>query len=186
MRREPSMTHRPWPVSFEDLWGDYQKPLCVFVGEFLRLPTDHETVLDTVQEVIVKLFRTRATYDGRRSLRTWVYSIARNHCIDVYRKQRSSENIASDCDVYELPQKGATYSPEYQAIQEDVRRKLLQAIDELPGDQRALLFLRYYVEMTSKEIAGVMRRPQGTVRYQLRIARQRVAASLKEVELVSE
>ena len=65
-------------------------------------------------------------------------------------------------------------NPEQVAIQEETRRKIIEAVDELPEDQKQILILKEIDGLSYKEISEVLNVPQGTVMSRLYYARKKL------------
>jgi RNA polymerase sigma-70 factor (ECF subfamily) len=167
-----------WPASFGALWQSYQRPLSWFVANILRRDPDSATVADAVQEIITRLYERRDRYSDGYALRTWVYAVARNYCIDRLRQ---------------APTRGELQIPDVHILREErvpgpleqlVDREQLELVDRLierlaPAD-RSILFLRYFEEMSYREIAHIVRRPEGTIRYRIHEIKKRLRNEMEE------
>jgi RNA polymerase sigma-70 factor (ECF subfamily) len=128
---------------------------------------------DAAQQTFVQAWRAASTYDPDRALGAWLAAIARRVAIDVYRRERrhrDAENIdPSDARLVSLP-------PSVDQISDvwEVR----QALDELPDQDRQLLRLQHYDELTQSEIAEQLAIPIGTVKSRSSRAHRRLAGML--------
>ena len=68
---------------FTDLWRHYYPRLVVYVQSMHVV--DEAEIEDAVQEVMLKIFRNLSSYRPTHAVSTWVYAIARNHCVDLAR-----------------------------------------------------------------------------------------------------
>jgi RNA polymerase sigma-70 factor (ECF subfamily) len=125
---------------------------------------------DAVQETLVRAWKAYDSYDSSRaSLRTWLYRIATNICIDM---QRSSQRRALAVDlgpsggeigaplserVFVQPVPDALVLPEDQAIRrETIRLAFVAALQHLPARQRAVLLLRDVLAWPAAEVAALL------------------------------
>lgn len=125
---------------------------------------------DAVQETLMRAWKAYSSYDSSRaSLRTWLYRIATNICIDM---QRSAQRRALAVDlgpaggslgaplherVFVQPVPDALVLPEDQAIRrETVRLAFLAALQHLPPRQRAVLILRDVLAWQAAEVAALL------------------------------
>lgn len=111
---------------------------------------------DTFTKVITKL---DDTYDEQGKWIAWVMRIAHNATIDHIRKQRRfidvNANSESDYDFYDrLPDEGQLSSQERVELDED-KAALMKHIAQLPVEQREVVMLRHYYELSFKEIADL-------------------------------
>lgn len=107
---------------------------------------------DTFVKIIESLKRGKYYEDGK--FLPWAMRIAHNLCIDHYRKNRRTPtvNVSDDYDIFSLlPQNEE--NGEQRMIKNQARKKIRQLIDELPTEQREVVILRHYADMSFKEIA---------------------------------
>jgi RNA polymerase sigma-70 factor, ECF subfamily len=117
---------------------------------------DRDAAEDVFQQVLTELWRRSANYDPQRgSLATWALTIARSRAIDELRRRRPEP-----VDPAELPEH-AEDAPQDAAID---RWRMAHLLAQLPGDERELLRLRFYGELTQSEIAAQTGVPLGTVK----------------------
>lgn len=107
-------------------------------------PTDAE---DLAQECM--LAYARGGFQGRSSLRTWLYRILWNRHVDLLRSRHAS-----------APRPETISGPE---SDDDVRRLVREALGRLPDLQRAVLVLRYFEGLPYAEVAEILDRPEGTL-----------------------
>ena len=86
-----------------ELFHRYRKKIYIWA---FNIAHDREEAVDLTQEVFIRVFRGLEGFDGRAQFSTWVYSIARNHCLSVVgtRKNRWRKNLAEleDADTEDL------------------------------------------------------------------------------------
>lgn len=128
---------------------------------------NHQDALDISQESFVRAYRKMKTFDTRRRFFPWLYEILKNLSLDHLKRCKRKN---------EVPLDGTLVLP---ARQEDKELKaaLWKGIDSLPFDQREILLLRYFQQLSYREIAGLTGKPIGTVMSTLFHARMR----LKEI-----
>jgi RNA polymerase sigma-70 factor, ECF subfamily len=154
---------------FDDLVRRYRRELHLHCYRMLGSFDEAE---DHVQEVLLRVWRSRDTFEGRSSPRTWLYRVATNACLDTLRRDaRRAVPVASGStpSVATLPwvqpypdtlldelvadQPG----PEAVAVnRESVSLAFLAAIQLLPPRQRAVLILRDVVAMSAAEVADML------------------------------
>jgi RNA polymerase sigma-70 factor, ECF subfamily len=136
-----------------------------------RMVGSHHTAEDLVQETFIRAWRARATFEGRSTLRAWLYRIATNICLDVLRRDpyriqlvdaaaiaggRSFDKAAwPSAWLAELPAATTGDSEPEAAVvsRETVETALLAAVEHLPPRQRAALVLRDGLGWTARETA---------------------------------
>ncbi len=116
---------------------------------------------DVLQETYITAFRRFDRLKSKESFKAWLISIAKNKCIDYYRKIRDEVNI-EDVAGTELVQS------RFGLIEQSA---VMDTIDELKGNDREILLLYYFEEMKQNEIACKLNIPIGTVKSRLNTAR---------------
>ena len=117
-----------------------------------RLCADRTMAEDAVQESLVRLWTKAATWDGDKgaSVRTWLYRIACNLCLDMLRRKKWRAIELKD-DVAHAPG-----SAEKDMLARQTGRIVARAMRELPERQRLALVLCHYQEMSNAEAALIM------------------------------
>lgn len=149
----------------------YQDRIFALIFGIVR---DRHEVEDVAQEVFMKVFTRIDAFDGRSRFYTWLYRVAANTAKDHVKKRARRPAVALDEESrVESPGRGPFESAE----RAEARRKVREAIDELPLPYREVLALRELDGLSYNEIAAVLRVSLGTVESRLHRARSR----LKEV-----
>lgn len=162
--------------AFTDLVLDYQR--AVYNLTF-RMLGDSVEAEDAAQEAFLRAYRNLERYDMTRSFKTWVLSIASNFCIDIIRKRRLSLLSLDDL----LP--GEVMSAiEHQSIEElmvdgERDRSVQEMMALLKADERAIIILRYWNDLSYEEIADALGINVGVVKSRLFRARQALANRIK-------
>lgn len=162
--------------AFTDLVLDYQR--AVYNLTF-RMLGDSVEAEDAAQEAFLRAYRNLERYDMTRSFKTWVLSIASNFCIDIIRKRRLSLLSLDDL----LP--GEVMSAiEHQSIEElmvdgERDRSVQEMMSLLKADERAIIILRYWNDLSYEEIADALGINVGVVKSRLFRARQALANRIK-------
>ena len=166
---------------FDALWDEHRRALHAY---FLGRTGDRELALDLLQELFLRVWRSLPNLAGlppdRR--RFWLFSVARNLVTDSYRARsvRSATEVVLDPRLE--PPDQASVEPEAVLVDQDQLAALDRAIQRLPDDLRVVLVLHVLGDRSSADIGEMLGRPAGTVRYQLAMARQRLAIELGLVE----
>jgi RNA polymerase sigma-70 factor (ECF subfamily) len=154
-------------VTFLEL---YETHLAFVWNGVRRLGVHESAVEDVVQEIFVVVHRKLRDFQGRSSIRTWLFGIAVRVVRHHRRKQRSSGAIASD-DLDSLVDSTGR-SPQESAEQGQMVDILARLLDGLDDDKREVLVLAELEQMTAPEIAEVTDTNLNTVYWRLRTARQ--------------
>ena len=125
---------------------------------------NHQDALDLSQECFIKAYRKLKKFDLNRPFFPWFYQILKNLCIDHYKKKRRLNEVPLE-DVKIIGRK-----------QEDkeMKESLWKGIAELPVEQREVIILRYFRQLSYKEIAEVLGKPVGTVMSSLFYAKKKL------------
>ncbi len=133
----------------------------------LRLGLPGAQAEEVAQEVMVTVWRKAASFDRRQaSVATWVFRIARNRRIDVFRRDQRAALDAHDPTFQPAPEAAPDASSEAADREAQVR----QAMAELPPDQRDLVRAHFYEDLSHSQIAERTGVPLGTVKSRLRLA----------------
>lgn len=175
------------PRAFEELMRRYQRPIYNFV---LRSVRDAEQAAELTQETFLRVVQRSGDFLGGSKVSTWMYTIARNLCIDnsrkmVFRRHRSldaPQGGEDDGRTMLDTVAGASPSAEREAIGTDLKARLLHAVDELPDEQREVFLLRELQNLAFKDIAEIVGVPENTVKSRMRYALERLQRALAEYE----
>ena len=142
---------------------------------------NREATEDCGQETMIRIWRNLGNYRGECALESWVYRIAANCCMDWLRKKKRDKSVS----VEPLREQGfdpADTAPgtEEQVVQEDERRRLREAIAELPEDQREALILTQLEKISYEETARRLGVEEGTVKSRVNRAKARLKEMLSE------
>ena len=157
--------------AYEVLVLQYQDRLVYSVYKFLK---DYELAQDIAQEAFVKAFKNIEKFRGDSSFYTWIYRIAINTAKNfLSSKARSSEVYDDEIMELKLSESAVTTeNPENILEAEELRTKMMEAIQNLPDDIRTTLSLREFDGLSYEEIAKVQNCPIGTVRSRIHKGRE--------------
>jgi len=156
-----------------------------------RLLGDVEEAKDLSQEVFLQVYRTIQRFEGRSSLKTWIYRIVVNQCHNRQRwwrrRKKDQSRPLEDLTAHEeeaLSTKGASSGPFEDLARREQARRVQAGLAEISFDQRAILVLREVEGMSCEEIGTALHLPIGTVKSRLargREALRQVLVGKKEV-----
>jgi RNA polymerase sigma-70 factor (ECF subfamily) len=142
----------------------------------LKAGADHALAEDLVQDVMMTVWRKVELYTPERgAVSTWIYTIARNARID--RLRHNSSRPYEDLDGLELPSEEPDSEDQVYANQQV--EFVGEALAGLPDDQRRIIELAYLHNKSQSEISDELSVPLGTVKSRMRLAYQKLKASLE-------
>lgn len=141
--------------AFEVLLQRHKQKVYTAIYLFVR---DRYLAEDLFQETFIKVVdRLHAgVYREEGKFLPWVMRIANNLCIDYYRKKMRMPGITTSdgFDIFEVL-KFSEKNAEQQMIENENSGKVRQLIDELPAEQKEVLILRHYANLSFKEISSI-------------------------------
>jgi RNA polymerase sigma-70 factor (ECF subfamily) len=146
-------------LAFSEIVSRYQGKLLRYGRRFLRQSEDVE---DAVQEAFLQAYRNIAGFRSGQRLSPWMYRIAHNAFIDLIRSKKREPVPFFDADTL-FPHPVAPDRTEDRAEQLLIRRQLEQGLDQLSLQYREPLVLRYFEDLSYKEISDILHLPLGTV-----------------------
>ena len=157
--------------AFGKLVDAYQNRIYGFVR---RLAPNPDDALDITQDVFIRAFQSFSKFDGRSSLRTWLFRIAHNLCIDRARKlgRRVDEVGFQDGeDGLEFEVADDRWQADLLLLNQEFSAVVEAAIVSMSEKLRSVLILHDREEMAYEEIAEAIGIPIGTVKSRLFLAR---------------
>ena len=158
---EQLLRERRYDRALERLLNDYQHKVFRMAMAMLR---DAARAEDVTQDIFIKLWRALPIYDGRASVGTWLYTIARNTCLSAIRADGYRRTAALD-DAAEPAASSTT----------PLAISVEQCLSRLPDVQRQVVTLFYMQERSVADVAGMLDLPEGTVKSHLHRARRALA-----------
>src|SRR5690606_2547148 len=134
---------------------------------------------DAAQETFLKAFLNLQRYDPSRSFKTWLLSIASNHCIDRLRRRRMVW-LSIDEPTPQLTLASDEPEPEETIIGNQRSEAVQELINSLSPEYRAAVVLRYWYEYSYTEIADILDTTESAIKSRLFRARQMLADRLNE------
>ena len=173
-------------AAFEILLSRHRKPVFNFI---LRFIGDKETAEDLLQEAFMRVIKGAEAYKRQAKFTTWLYTIARNLCVDQTRRRKPSQaRLARRADGLgrREPARCSTFSQatEMASDRKNVNKQLHEtmhrAIAALSDEQREVFLMREFLDMPFKQIADVVGVPENTVKSRMRYALEKLRLELDE------
>ena len=169
--------------AYAELMGFYREPIYLMLLRMTHNPADAD---DLTLETFGKAFCQLHTFTPQYSFATWLFTIASNRGLDFLRRQHmdtipiSDLSVSDDDQVYEYPIPSNDDNPEETLIDKQRAAIIRQVVEQLPPRYRRIIKLRYYEDMSYEQIAQELHIPLGTMKIQLRRARQLLAQIAKK------
>lgn len=165
------------PRAYNALMAKYRDPLFFMLYEKVN---DRELAKELTIEALGKAFNKLHSYTPKYAFSTWLFTIAKNNCIDYLRKKKlptfsidamikhdeGSETIIDIPDESNGPEKSMMNKQRIQIIR--------NIVEKLKPNYRELVKLRYFKEYSYEEISEELKIPIGTVKAQLHRSRERL------------
>lgn len=169
--------------AFGQLVELYQQPV---INLAYRMLGNYQEAEDAAQEAFIRAFSHLQSYDPNRAFKTWLFSIASNHCIDRLRKRRLTYVSIDE----PLPPHPSLVSddhadPEKSLLDQERSTYIQSMLDELSPDYRAAVILRYWYDMSYAEIAESLKTTESAIKSRLFRARQSLADYVEQHESLS-
>jgi RNA polymerase sigma-70 factor (ECF subfamily) len=173
--------------AFETLVRRFERPLFNFI---LRSVRDADRSEELLQEVFLRVIQRAAEFQGGSKVSTWIYTIARNLCIDTSRKMVFRRHRSLDAPSGDDPDGptmmdrvvAATPLADREVIGGDLKERIARAVEELPEEQREVFLMRELQDLAFKDIAEIVGVPENTVKSRMRYALERLQRALAEYE----
>lgn len=169
--------------AFGELYERYRQPCYAFALMMLKIPEDAE---DAVQNTFIRMYGSIGTLQNDDAFVLWMERILNRECLKIAQRHNieiisdalvSSDRVADPEEEFMLP--------EPYAEQNDLSQRLKNEIERLPFEQRRVLLLFYYHELSLKQIADVTDSNLNTVKSRLRYARLSLKKSIEQQEVQS-
>ncbi len=161
-------------AAFETLYHRHRDMLYRFLVRQVRSPALAD---DLFQDIWQRVIAARAGWRPDALFTTWLYRIAHNRLVDHWRAASHRPPPPEDADA-RTARIVDPDGPERQATAFDERRRLHQALEALPAEQREVVLLRLEHELTLEEIGAITGAGRETVKSRLRYAMDKLRAML--------
>ncbi len=174
--------------AFELLVQRHRRGLFNFL---LRSVQNRSRAEEMLQEVFLRVVRSKDRYEQTAKFTTWVYTIARNLCVDESRRAKFRRTVSLDA-----PRRGSDgddkrsmidgiaadqVGTDEAAVAPHLRDRIAKAIDLLPEDQREVFLMRQVSGLSFKEIGDIVGSPENTVKSRMRYALDKLRGELADL-----
>jgi RNA polymerase sigma-70 factor (ECF subfamily) len=175
--------------AFEVLLARHRKPIYNFIYRYVG---DRAQAEDLLQETFLRVIKGVDSYQREAKFTTWLYTIARNQCVDLSRRMKLRRAASLDAPTQAGDESSGTLLdvlPDTNGIATDraaesgaLQRRLRVAIDSLSDEQREVFLMREMLDMQFKEIAEVTGVSENTVKSRMRYALEKLRAQLEDYQ----
>ncbi|MEL6864367.1 MAG: RNA polymerase sigma factor [Bacteroidota bacterium] len=159
---------------FRYLMQKYQERLYWHIR---RMVYEHEDANDVIQNTFIKVYRSIHKFQQNSKLYTWLYRIATNESITYINRKKKKVTSSIDDEEYAIAER-LSADPYFDG--DEVQIRLQQAIHTLPDKQRLVFQMRYFDEMSYKDISAVLDTSVGALKASYHHAVKKVEQFFRE------
>jgi len=176
--------------AFEVLLTRHRRAVYNFI---LRFVGDRETAEDLLQEAFMRVIKGAEAYKRQAKFTTWLYTIARNLCVDQTRRRKHRKHASLDAPMDATAESGTLLdvipsgdmASDRISANKQLHATMQRAIAGLSEDQREVFLMREFLDMPFKQIADVVGVPENTVKSRMRYALEKLRLELDEYKDVA-
>lgn len=178
-------------AAFRELLQRHERPVFNFL---LRHVGNRAYAEDLLQEVFLRVIKGAAAYKRQAKFTTWLYTIARNLCVDNARRAKHRQATSLDQPLRanasrERTMGDLTADPrpgvDRLAASARLNDRIQQAIANLPEEQREVFLMRETLDLQFKEIAEIVQCPESTAKSRMRYALEQLRRELEDYREVA-
>ncbi len=169
--------------AFEELLNRHKNKIYTQIYLFVK---DQALAEDIFQDVFIKIIDTlrKGKYNPEGKFVQWAMRISYNMCVDHFRRNKRRPSMAptESFDIFDILHVSDD-NAETNMIKSETHTRIKQLIDELPPEQREVVVLRHYADMSFKEIAKLTRVSINTALGRMRYALINIRKMIEEREI---
>lgn len=162
-------------IDFAAIWREYYPKLLFFVSSFFHCAQDRE---DAVQEIFARALKALTRYDPNYSISTWIYTIARNYCLNCIKQKQYRQQLKQDC-IAQYGEQDSVFDPEELFINIEQQDKVRDLIRQLDETDQQLCYLYHYEDLCYQEISRILEMPVGTLKYRMHRIRNKIKKGME-------
>lgn len=144
--------------AFSELLDIYQERIYWHIRKIVQT---HENANDVLQNVFIRVHKSIDRFEGKSSLLTWIYRIAYNESLRFIEKEKKRTHQSfEEVSVYQL---GKLTESEY-FDGDELHERLLTIVEELSEKQRRVFQMKYFDDLSFREISGVLDISESTLK----------------------
>ena len=170
----------PAALLLRSAMSDFEIPLTKYAVSILG---DLEQARDVVQDTFLKLYK-QDPEKVRQKVKSWLFTVCRNHCYDLIKRNRKTSNLEEDEISYiasseDNPFQVISFLESREEIDEKIKI-LYSLIEELPSRQREVMRLKFQANLSYKEIAETIGISTSNVGFVMHSALKKLREVMKE------
>ena len=170
----------PAALLLRSAMSDFEMPLPKYAVSILG---DLEQARDVVQDTFLKLYK-QDPEKVRQKVKSWLFTVCRNHCYDLIKRNRKTSNLEEDEISYitsndDNPFQVISFLEGREEIDEKIKI-LYSLIEELPSRQREVMRLKFQANLSYKEIAETIGISTSNVGFVMHSALKKLREDMKE------
>lgn len=181
--RQAASEEKPDLNAFDKVYERFRIPIMKYV---FRKVGDVDTAEEVTQDVFMKVYQFRHTFDPSLEFSTWLWTIAKNTISDWFRKNGQSALLNDEADRLELDAQSVPSprpNPEIKLIEASDREKLIRMTDLLTDLQKKALMMRLIYQLPYQEIARQLQISRSAVKCLIHRAKENLTKSWTEGNL---
>ena len=162
--------------SFGIILERYQNMVFALALKMLKHREESEEVS---QDTFIKVYKSLSKFNGESKFSTWIYRIAYNTCLDRIKKNSKFNN---DVEINDVTANEIFQTENVFDSLENKERSIIikECMDKLPEEERVIMHLFYFEELSLKEIVEIVSMTEGNVKVKLFRARKKLFSIFKE------
>ncbi len=165
--------------AFDQLVSQFEKGVYRLCYRFFN---NEEDAMDATQEIFIKIYRALPNFEGRSSLKTWIYRIASNTCITISdRRKREKEGLLQT--IINWWSDRTVETPEEEVVDNEIRRMnqkmVSEKLEQLPETYRMPVILKDIEGFSLEKICEILDIPLGTAKSRINRGRRMLQESLQ-------
>ena len=170
-------------AAFESIYGLYYRRLFAYI---LKVTRRAEMVEEVLNDVMLVIWRKAASFDGRSRPSTWIFGIAYHKALKALSQRAAAPSTPAGVNGdEERAEPLCEEQPDSLAERRELASTLGRALHALSPEQRAVVELTYYFELSYQEIAEIVGCPVNTVKTRMFHARRRLRQLLPAMGVTS-
>jgi len=166
---------------FEQIFDTFHQKIFNYI---FRIVGNRESAEDILQDVFLKVYQGLHTYQEKKKLAPWIFTITRNTINDFFRKQNVYQNYFSEPDdSLNLDNISETEnSPETILISQEINDSFEKVIVNLPYKLKEVFLLRHEADLSFKEISKILNCSVNTLLGRMHLANKKVQEQMKKLQ----